>query len=153
MAQWVMNSTSIHEDEGSIPGLSSLRIWSGVALSCDVSCKHNLNPALLWLWLRPAAAAPIGPLAWELPYHRWGPKKQNQKIKTNKKSLLYTWNWLRVNLKEFSCKKMVIYKMLDVFINFAVEIPSVYPCQITLHTNKYITIVKFLLWFRSNKPD
>ena len=26
------------------------------------------DPALLWLWLRPAAVAPIQPLAWELPY-------------------------------------------------------------------------------------
>jgi len=25
------------------------------------------DPALPWLWSRPAAAAPIGPLAWELP--------------------------------------------------------------------------------------
>ena len=27
-----------------------------------------LGPALLWLWLRPAAAAPIGPLVWKPPY-------------------------------------------------------------------------------------
>ena len=27
-----------------------------------------MDPALLWLWCRLAAAAPIGPLAWELPY-------------------------------------------------------------------------------------
>ena len=27
-----------------------------------------LDPALLWLWLRLASAAPISPLAWELPY-------------------------------------------------------------------------------------
>ena len=26
------------------------------------------NPALLWLWCRSAAVAPIGPLAWEPPY-------------------------------------------------------------------------------------
>ena len=37
--------TRIHEDAGSIPGC-----W------------------LLWLWCRPAAVAPIGPLAWEPPY-------------------------------------------------------------------------------------
>ena len=27
-----------------------------------------LSPALLWLWLRSAAAAPIGPLVWKPPY-------------------------------------------------------------------------------------
>ena len=27
-----------------------------------------MDPVLLWLWRRPAVAAPIGPLAWEFPY-------------------------------------------------------------------------------------
>ena len=26
------------------------------------------DPVSLWLWYRPAAAAPVQPLAWELPY-------------------------------------------------------------------------------------
>ena len=34
--------------------------------SCGVGHRHGSDPALLWLW--PAAAAPIGPLAWEPPY-------------------------------------------------------------------------------------
>ena len=35
---------------------------------------------LLWLWHRPAAVAPTGPLAWELPYAMGaGPKKQEKK--------------------------------------------------------------------------
>ena len=36
-----------------------------MALSCGVG---SLDPVLLWLWYRPAAVAPIGPLAWEPPY-------------------------------------------------------------------------------------
>ena len=28
----------------------------------------GLDPVLLWLWLGLAAVAPVGPLAWELPY-------------------------------------------------------------------------------------
>ena len=41
---------------------------SGVAVSCDVGHRCGLEPALLWLWCRPAAIAPIRPLAWEPPH-------------------------------------------------------------------------------------
>ena len=37
-------------------------------MSCGVGCRHGSDPALLWLWCRPVAAAPIGLLAWEHPY-------------------------------------------------------------------------------------
>ena len=48
----------------SLPLLSGL----GVAVSCGVGCRRGSDPALLWLWRRPVATAPIGPLAWEPPY-------------------------------------------------------------------------------------
>jgi len=37
-------------------------------VSCGVGCRHGSDPALLWLWHRPVATAPIRPLAWEPPY-------------------------------------------------------------------------------------
>ena len=37
-------------------------------MSCGVACRHSLDPALLWLWCRPVAVAPVWPLAWGLPY-------------------------------------------------------------------------------------
>ena len=39
-----------------------------MAVSCGVGGRRGLDLALLWLWCRLAAVAPIRPLAWELPY-------------------------------------------------------------------------------------
>ena len=41
---------------------------SGVAVSYGVGHRRGSDPALLWLWRRLVAIAPIGPLAWEPPY-------------------------------------------------------------------------------------
>ena len=37
-------------------------------MSCGVGCRWGSDVALPWLWHRPAATTPIGPLAWEPPY-------------------------------------------------------------------------------------
>jgi len=37
-------------------------------VSCGVGCRRDSDPALLWLWRRLVATAPIGSLAWEPPY-------------------------------------------------------------------------------------
>ena len=37
-------------------------------MNCGVGRRCSLDPALLWLWWRLAATAPIGPLTWEHPY-------------------------------------------------------------------------------------
>ena len=59
---------SLYEGAGLIPGLTQ---WVE-------------DPALLWLWCRPAATAPIQPLAWEFPYAIGGALKRkkslNQKV-------------------------------------------------------------------------
>ena len=68
MAQWVKNPTSIHGDAGLIPGLTQWVEGSCIAMSCDVARSCSLDLALLWLCHRLAAAAPIQPLAQDLPY-------------------------------------------------------------------------------------
>ena len=34
-------------------------------MSCDVGHRRRSDLALLWLWCRPVAIAPVGPLVWE----------------------------------------------------------------------------------------
>ena len=50
-----------------------------MAVSCGVGRKHNLDAGLLWLWGRPAAATPIQPLAWALPYATDAAQKKKKK--------------------------------------------------------------------------
>ena len=72
MAQQVTDPTSIQEVVGLIPGL--LAQWVK-------------DPVLLWLWCRPAAAAPIQPLPGlgTSLCHGGGPKNQKKKKKKRKK--------------------------------------------------------------------
>ena len=85
MAQWLTNPTRNHEAAGSVPALAQWVNDSSVAVSCGVGCRRGSDPALLWLWHRPMATAPIRPLAWEPPYAAEQPKeiakRQNKKNK------------------------------------------------------------------------
>ena len=55
-----------------------------MAVSCGVAHRCGLDLALLWLWCRSAATAPIQPLAWEPPYAA-GAALKRQKNKNKKK--------------------------------------------------------------------
>ena len=50
-------------------------------MTCGVVRRRGLDLALLWLWRKQAAVAPIGPLAWELPYATGTALKSKKKKK------------------------------------------------------------------------
>ena len=54
-------------------------------MSCGVSHRFGLDPALLWLWHRSAAIASIRPVAWEPPYAGGAALKRQTKKKKKKK--------------------------------------------------------------------
>ena len=54
-------------------------------MGCGVGCRNGSDLALLWLWCRPAAVAPIGPLAWEPPYAAGAALKRQKDQKKKKK--------------------------------------------------------------------
>ena len=53
-------------------------------VSCGVGGRHSSDPALLWLWRRLAATAPIRPLAWE-PLYAVGVAQEMAKRQKKKK--------------------------------------------------------------------
>ena len=57
-------------------------------MSCGVGHRRSLDPALLWLWRKPVATAPIQPLAWEPPY---ATGVALEKSKRQKKKMDSTW--------------------------------------------------------------
>ena len=85
----------------------SLAQWvkrSGVAMSCGVGHSRSLDPALLWLWHRPAATAPIRPLAWELPCAAGAAqemakrqKKKKKKEEESKVGKMTGWQYLSIS--------------------------------------------------------
>ena len=57
-------------------------------MSCGIGRRHGLDLVLLWLRCRPAVAASIRPLAWELPYAACTALERQDKTKQNKTKIL-----------------------------------------------------------------
>ena len=51
-------------------------------MSWGVGHSRGSVPRWLWLWYRPAAAAPIQPVAWDLPYAAGAALKEKKKDAT-----------------------------------------------------------------------
>ena len=66
---------------GTLALLSGLRFRRWHELWCRSQTRLGSDLALLWLWRKPAATDPIGPLAWEAPYAVVGAALKRQKTK------------------------------------------------------------------------
>ena len=54
-------------------------------MSCGTGRRCGSDLVLLWLWWRPAATAPIQPLAWETPYATGTALKERKKERKKKR--------------------------------------------------------------------
>ena len=70
------------------PWPRSVGLVSGFATRCSVGHRCGSDPVLLWLWCRPAAAALIRPLTWELSYAVGAAPKDKTNKQTNSKEIL-----------------------------------------------------------------
>ena len=91
---------SVHEDAGSIPGLTQQ-----VKDLLQQKLQMRLSSGR-WLWCRPAAIALIQPLAWEFPYATSTAikrKKEGKKRKKEKERNIYIYIFAYIYMTESLC--------------------------------------------------
>ena len=69
-------------------------------MSCGVGHRRGSDLALLWLWCRPAAVAPIQPLAWEPPYAEGVALKSKENKIKQKEDAVHIYNGIPLSHKK-----------------------------------------------------
>ena len=119
-----MNTTSFHENEGSVPGLAQCIKVLVLLLSCGICCRHGLDPKLLWLWCRLAAAALIWPLAWKLPFAAPVALKKAKKNKQKRIHCSNNWEQIWVGLGQIQHNHKVQKMLGNLSPTIAVYCPA-----------------------------
>ena len=83
-------------------------------MSCGVGHRRGSDLALLWLWQRLAATAPIRPLAWELPYAKNVAleRKEGKERKKNEAKIVGT-DLMKQNIV-CQAKELVVYPKMQI---------------------------------------
>ena len=85
-------------------------------MSCGVGRRHGSDLVWLWLWCRPAATAPIRPLAWGPPYAVGAAlKRQNKKPPTRIHNHLFPPHSHPSHLKGYFLKPFSSFKLMPKF--------------------------------------
>lgn len=85
-------------------------------MTCGVGHRHGSDLVLVWLWYRPAAIAPIGPLAWD-PLYAAGAalkskkKKERKRKKKKKKETPVKNDLLEAKYHAILCSHCVIIRL------------------------------------------
>ena len=80
-------------------------------MGCGVGRRCGSDPALLWLWCRPVAAALIRPLAWEPPYAMGAALEKAKKDKKQNKTKNISFAYYFYGLHDWSNREHM-YKIL-----------------------------------------
>ena len=75
-------------------------------MSCGVGRRYGSDPALLWLWRRPAATAPTGPLVWEPPYAVGVALKRTKRQKKSVCVYIYIYTHTHTHVTKFKKQKI-----------------------------------------------
>ena len=82
-------------------------------MSCGVDCRHVSDLALLWLWCKLAATAPIRSLAWEPPcgmvmalkrQNNNNNNKQEKKLAHKQREIKYEFSYFKFRIRDLSAK-------------------------------------------------
>ena len=99
-------------------------------MSCGIGHRCGWDPALLWLWRRLAATAPIRPLAWESPYAMGVALKRQKDKKRKKEKCSYYGFYLTSKFKRKSkaiiptlTKFTALHQYIMFFKNYKQEFP------------------------------